>query len=268
MIIRIAAVLVALAFSGTVLATDAGKEMRWAEQVEANLFDGEMVWLDAGGHRFLGILTEAEDPRGYVIVAHGTGVHPDWSQVVNPLRVGLVEHGWTTLSIQMPVLANDVAHDQYQPVFVEAPARFEAAAAWFANDKPRYLVAHSLGAAMSTWYLSGRESTPYDGFVGVGMGGNGAFEEADNVISLKGVDLPTLDLYGEADLESVLETVAARAASQAHNPATASSGWLAPITFSMVMKPILSPRLRPGLTAGRHDDGSYAQTVAAGRIRG
>lgn len=213
----VAAAVLCAACSSGVFATDVGKEKRWADQVEANLFDGEMVWLDADGHRFLGILTEADEPRGYVVVAHGTGVHPDWSQVINPLRVGLVDHGWTTLSIQMPVLANDVGHEEYQPVFAEAPARFEAAAAYFQDDKPRFLVAHSLGAAMSTWYLSTRDVSPYDGFVGIGMGGNSAFTEADNVISLENVGLPLLDLYGESDFESVLDTVAARASAQAHN---------------------------------------------------
>jgi pimeloyl-ACP methyl ester carboxylesterase len=200
-------------------ATDVGKEQRWAEQVEANLFDGEMVWLDAEGHEFLGILTEADDPRGYVVLAHGTGVHPDWAQVINPLRVELVEHGWTTLSIQMPVLANEASHEDYQPVFAEAPARLEAAAASFADDKPVFLVAHSLGAAMSTSYLSNTDTSPFAGFVGIGMSGNSAFSESDNVISLASVSLPVLDLYGESDFESVLDTADARAAAQSGNAA-------------------------------------------------
>lgn len=198
-------------------ATDVGKEQRWAEQVEANLFEGEMVWLDADGHRFLGVLTKADDPRGYVVLAHGTGVHPDWGQVINPLRVGLFERGYTTLSIQMPVLANEVSHEEYQPVFAEAPARLEAAAAMFDDAMPVFLVGHSLGAAMSTHYLANAEQVPYAGFVGVGMGGNGAFDEADNVISLSGIDLPVLDLYGEDDFESVLDSAEARAAAQSEN---------------------------------------------------
>lgn len=199
------------------LATDAEREARWAEQVEANLFDGEMTWLDGDGQRFLGVLTEAAEPRGYVVVVHGTGVHPDWAQVINPLRVGLVEHGWTTLSIQMPILAADVSHDGYQEVFPEVPARLAAAAAHFGDDRPVYLVAHSLGAAMSSWYLSGEPSPPFAGFVGIGMAGDTAYPEADNVRSLAGVKVPVLDLYGEQDFVSVLSTAQARAAAQSGN---------------------------------------------------
>ena len=216
---RLVIMTIALFAAVAVHATDAGKEQRWAAQVEANLFEGEMVWLDADGHRFLGVLTEADEPRGYVVVVHGTGVHPDWSQVINPLRVGLAERGWTTLSIQMPVLANDVPPGEYQDVFPGAPPRLAAAAAWFDDDKPRYLAAHSLGAAMSTWYLSNTDPVPYDGFIGIGMSGDAEFPEADNVRSLQSITLPVLDLFGENDFESVLRTASARAAAQSANRA-------------------------------------------------
>ncbi len=41
------------------------------------------------------------------LLAHGIGIHPNWEQVIQPLRVALSEQGWNTLSIQMPVLANE-----------------------------------------------------------------------------------------------------------------------------------------------------------------
>ena len=203
--------------AGAALATDAGKEARWAEQVEVNLFDGEIVWLESDGHRFLGILITPENSRGAVVIAHGLGVHPDWNQVTNPLRVALAEDGWTTLSIQMPVLANGVPLEEYQPLFPEAPGRFDAAAAMLQGSEPLYLVAHSLGASMASWYLSRKEGSPYSGFVGIGMGGSRAFDEANNVLSLEKIALPVLDLYGEADNESVLESADARRAAQSGN---------------------------------------------------
>ncbi len=215
--LRIAVAAAALAVSATAHATDPGKEERWAAQVEANLFEGEMVWLEADGHRFLGVLTEAAAPRGSVVVAHGTGVHPDWQQVINPLRVGLAERGWTTLSIQMPVLANDVSHEEYRAVFPEAPPRLAAAAGRIGTERPVFLVAHSLGAAMSAHYLAKAKSSPYAGFVAIGMSGEAAFPEADNVEALKSISLPVLDLYGENDFDSVLGTTAERARAGAGN---------------------------------------------------
>ncbi|MEJ2076288.1 MAG: DUF3530 family protein, partial [Reinekea sp.] len=88
-----------------VVASDLNKEKRWADQIVDALIDGEPEWLQAGDQKFLAIYTEAEEEstKGMIVV-HGTGVHPDWEQVVKPIRVDMASHGWNTLSIQMPIL--------------------------------------------------------------------------------------------------------------------------------------------------------------------
>ena len=109
-------------------ASDLAKEKRWATQVVDAILDGEAVWLNDGKSEFLGIYTEAgEDEGRAVIVMHGTGIHPDWQQVIQPLRVGLTEHGWNTLSIQMPILANDADYSDYAPLYDEVAPRINAA---------------------------------------------------------------------------------------------------------------------------------------------
>ena len=50
---------------------------------------------------------------------HGIGVHPNWDQVIRPIRVEMTTRGWNTLSIQMPVLANDAATEDYAKLFPE-----------------------------------------------------------------------------------------------------------------------------------------------------
>ena len=110
--------------------SDTDKEQRWAEQVLDTLFDGEPVWLQAAGHEFLGIEMESETAgvaganRRAVIVVHGIGVHPNWDQVIRPLRVGLTDYGWHTLSIQMPILLNEATGIEYAPLFDEVTGRF------------------------------------------------------------------------------------------------------------------------------------------------
>ena len=91
--------------------SDVAKEQRWADQIVDQLIDGEEVWLKVGKHKFLGIYTpaEASAPLGTVVLVHGTGAHPDWPQVIQPLRSGLAESGWQSLSIQMPLL-NGTSH--------------------------------------------------------------------------------------------------------------------------------------------------------------
>ena len=86
--------------------SDTAKERRWAEQVIDGLLDGDDVWLiDDSGHEFLGILTEGDRSSGHaVVLLHGVGVHPNWPDVIYPLRAGLLERHITTLSLQMPIL--------------------------------------------------------------------------------------------------------------------------------------------------------------------
>ena len=195
-------------------ASDTAKEARWAGQIVDSLLDGDAVWLsDAGGHEFLGIYTEADsNPGRAVILAHGIGVHPNWADVIYPLRVGLLEHGITTLSIQMPILANDAEEAEYAPLFPEVPARFEAALAYLQDlgYEKISIVAHSMGASMATYYVSKSDSVALESLVIIGMGGPGnAFP--GNIAALAEVRVPLLDLYGSKDLAHVLDSVDFRA---------------------------------------------------------
>ena len=198
--------------SCTLHASDLAKEKRWAEQVVDAIMDGEAVWLNDGAHDFLGIYTEAdEDSARAVVVMHGTGIHPDWQQVIQPLRVELAVHNWNTLSIQMPVLANEAEHAAYAPLFDEVAPRIDAALAYLKTQgaKEVVLIGHSLGAAMTAWYLASAQRD-VQGFVAIGM------QAADDprmngVRSLGKITLPVLDLYGDGDLEGVLASTGERA---------------------------------------------------------
>ena len=64
----------------------------------------EIETLEADGESFLGLFREAEtgDPQGCLILLHGDHGHPDWPQVVSPLRETLPRHSWCTLAIEIP----------------------------------------------------------------------------------------------------------------------------------------------------------------------
>ncbi|HKK05012.1 MAG TPA: DUF3530 family protein [Gammaproteobacteria bacterium] len=204
-------------------ASDTAKEKRWASQIVESLFDGEPVYLKAGGHKFLSIYTEArtDKPRGAAIVIHGQGVHPNWPQVVQPLRSRLPEDGWTTLSLQMPILPNDADSKDYVPLFPEVAPRIQAGIEYLQGKglSPIVIVAHSMGSRMASYFLATHPKAPIKAFVGIGMGGGFADPALDNPTSLRKIHIPVLDLYGSQDLPSVLTSVKARAAAAkaAHN---------------------------------------------------
>ena len=108
-------ILATLLAACTGYAADLEREKRLAEQTVDAILDGEPVMLKAGNHEFLGIYTEAEPEvaTGAAIILHGRGMHPDWTQVANPLRTGLPANGWATLSLQMPVLPKDATFYDY-----------------------------------------------------------------------------------------------------------------------------------------------------------
>ena len=193
--------------------SDTDKESRWAEQVIDDLLDGEAVWLnDESGHKFLGILTEGNaDSNQAVVLAHGIGVHPNWPDVIYPLRAGLLEQGITTLSIQMPILANDADQREYAPLYAEVPGRFDAALDYLdeAGYRDIVIIGHSSGASMAAHYLSKSGSPIVKSLVIIGM--SPGITGAEHIEALEKINIPVLDLYGSEDLEPVLDSVEQRA---------------------------------------------------------
>ncbi len=193
-------------------ATDLAKEQRWAEQIVDSIMVGDAEWLKAGKNRFLAIYTEhtTEKARGAAIVLHGSGVHPNWDQVVRPLRSELPDYGWDTLSVQMPVLANDASYSDYAGVFPEVGPRINAAVAFLKQKGIQniVLIGHSLGASMGAWYLAGKPDPAIRAFVAIGASGRLLHNDKyDFVSSIKKIRLPVLDIYGSQDLPGVLKTV-------------------------------------------------------------
>jgi len=203
-----------ISFTFNAAASDLAKEKRWADQVVDAILDGDAVWLNNGKHDFLGIYTEAEENKHRaVIIAHGTGIHPDWQQVIQPLRVNLTEHGWSTLSIQMPVLANDADYIDYAPLYGEVAPRIDAAIKYLKDNdiKEIVLIGHSQGASMMAYYLSSSQQK-VKGFVAIGMAAFAKDNRMNSIKALEKIKLPVLDLYGKEDLESVLLSTNDRAA--------------------------------------------------------
>ncbi len=213
---RLALLLVLLLLAAPNLrASDLAKEQRWADQIVGMLIDGDAVWLEANGQRFLTIYTEAQPgnlKRG-VILMHGIGVHPHWDKVIYPLRTGLAERGMPTLSLQMPILRNEAEAIEYAPLMAEVDPRVDAGIRFLKAKGAQQIViaGHSMGATMAAHYLTGgaRDVTA---FVAVGMGGRADEPRMDTVSFLRKIHIPVLDLYGSNDLPQVRKSVEQRAA--------------------------------------------------------
>jgi len=207
-------IMILAVFSLPSFGSDMAKEKRWADQIVDSIIVGEPVWLKANKDKFLGIYTEneAENSRGAAIILHGLGVHPNWPDVVLPIRSELPAHGWATLSLQMPVLGNDAEFSEYQPLFKEVPGRINAGIAYLKQQgySNVVLIGHSLGAKMAVSYTA-KPSNNIAALVTIGLSASDN-SSTGALTMIENTKQPVLDLYGSQDLDAVISTAKARKA--------------------------------------------------------
>ncbi len=203
-----------LVFTTSSQASDLDKEKRWEDQVKESLMDGDLVHLQYGKNKkntFFSLYTKADKPnKTAILLLHGSGVHPDWPQIISPLRTQLPESGWTVLSLQLPVLAND-SKESYQPLIKEASPRINAGIQYLHNQgfSNVVIIAHSMGTEMASYHLANSKDK-VSGYIGIGM-------PASNTQYLDRIHIPLLDLYGSDDLPAVLNSAEKRAKANAAN---------------------------------------------------
>lgn len=193
---------------------DLQRESRLRSEIEDMILDGDPITLSVEGHEFLGIYTEAGEPKAGVVIIHGRGFHPDWQDVAGPLRVGLVERGWSTLSIQMPVLEKEAKYYDYVPLFDGAAHRIDSAIDYLQEQGVEriILLAHSCGAHMAMHWVDLTADIRIQAFIGLGMGATDYQQFMAKPFPLEKLKIPVLDLYGENDYPAVINMAPERQA--------------------------------------------------------
>lgn len=224
MLKKLLTIIILIQLSQLAFASDWQREKRIANQIVDAIFDGDPIMLKAGEREFLGIYTEADDAEKAAIVMHGRGFHPDWVDTVQPLRVGLIDYGWNTLSIQMPVLGKEAKYYDYVPIFDEAIPRILSAIEYLKQQGNRQivLIAHSCSVHMTMHYLDQHGDDEIDGFIGIGMGATDYKQPMEKPFPLDKLSMPILDIYGAADYPAVHRLAPGRWSriTQAGNPAS------------------------------------------------
>jgi hypothetical protein len=186
---------------------DLAREQRLREEIQDMILDGEPITLTASDTPFLSIFTDAEEPRLGALIIHGRGFHPDWEDVVNPLRVGLLDYGVSTLSLQMPVLEKGAKYYDYVPLFDAAALRIESGISYLREQGLEHivLIAHSCGAHMAMRWMEDESRSKISAFVGLGMGATDFGQFIKSPFVLDKFSGPILDLYGENEFPSVIK---------------------------------------------------------------
>ena len=193
---------------------DFAREARMADEIVDAILDGDPEWLEADGREFLTIYTEADEPATAVIIMHGRGFHPDWADTVAALRVGLVESGYATLSMQMPVLEKEAKYYDYIPIFHHAFPRIEAGIEFLREQgyQKIVLLAHSCSVHMAMAWVRTKPERNIDAFIGLGMGATDYKQPMHQPFALDWLKVPILDLYGADDYPAVIRMAPSRKA--------------------------------------------------------
>lgn len=182
-------------------------EQDLAERVVENLEHGQPVRLQANNHDFLALYypVHGSRPKRAALLVHGMGGHPDWPEVIQPLRTRLQGRGWSTLSLQMPVLAVGTPVDEYGGTVPEAVRRITTGVEFLRSRDYAsvFIIGYSFGAATALNYLV--EKPDADGLVMIGVLAREFLQpQIDLPLLISRISLPVLDVYGGRDFPEVI----------------------------------------------------------------
>jgi len=193
--------------------TDTSREKALAAETVAKLDKGEVVQLKTemkvrtiGRESFIGVLNEASKPVGAVVLLNDRGMGPD-AGVIGHLRVLLAERGYTTFSIQQPLLGDNAPAKEYEFLFEDAGDRVGVATKHLQSKGYARvaLVGYGMGARMAEFYVTFVGENPMFAWVPISIS-SGEFNRAS------GMRLPTLDIYAESDGGDVMKGAPVRGA--------------------------------------------------------
>lgn len=216
--------LVLLFLSGPILPAQEipGYEDELVSRLVERVTPEEIVRMPAQDREFVSLFRRSTGTRA-VILLHGMGAHADWPGIVSTLRLRLPERGWSTLSVQLPVLAPQRSLSDYGALPLRARPRIAAAIAWLkqAGYTDIVLAGHSFGATIAVSFLA-EGQREVRALVGISMQEFPFLSPPLKLVDqLVRIDLPVFDIYGIRDYSDVLRSVDDRrlAAARAGNDA-------------------------------------------------
>lgn len=190
------------------------REQRLENQVADSVMDGEVIHLHTPNREVFSIFMEAEKETDTgVILLHTRGMHPNEEKLIKPLRIDVAEHGYHSLSVQMPVLEKTAKYYDYVPIFIYAHPRIRAAIDFYKKRgiKNIVIIAHACGAHMLMSYLDRYGDKDIDAIVMIGAGATDTGQKVVGQYPLNHIKVPVLDIIGQYDYPSVKKHAKVRA---------------------------------------------------------
>ena len=159
----------------------------------------EVQWLGDGRYKFLSLYREtvSHNTQGAVVLIHDLGSNRDSLNIMKPFRDYLPEHGWTTLTMQMPILDSGAQRMEYYDRIPEARKRILAGVEFLGNQNIRnvVIIGYGFGAVFAIKFLENQNAPTVNALVIISLP---ATESKMPKSQLKGVlekiEIPIFDI--------------------------------------------------------------------------
>lgn len=227
--IKILIIIALLLSNSSVMAANQAREKLLANELIDQIGESDVVWLESNDQPFLALLSDHSSAkrRGGVILLHDLNGHPDWPEVIAPLRRGLPDKGWPTLSLQLPLLSNELELNAKHQLRIidESNERISAALEHFTSlgIYNVVLLGQGLGATAMSHFLSGNLKQNHaiyiKAFIAIRFRTHQDLppEYAPNSLLKLKTDFPILDIVGTQETPLVQHQSQNRKVSAAHS---------------------------------------------------
>jgi hypothetical protein len=192
-------------FSMTVLAEpspDYYRENNINEQITSFVFDSDIIELTSQLENQFNLVSHVNSSDISILLLHGRGLHPTEPDVINPLRIDLLEKDYNVYSLQLPVLAKGKTYNDYFEIFRYSDARIQSSIDYM-QSKKIFIIAHSCGSHMLLSFIKNNSSENIHGIVFLGAGAVDKNQFMLDDISFSNYEGLLLNIYGEDDHASV-----------------------------------------------------------------
>ncbi len=189
-------------------ASDVIVETDLAADLSAGLRQGSVLRLESSGRSFVAIFDRSHtaETRGVAILLPEAGLRAD-AGIMKALRKVLPDHGWNTLSVQLPVLETEATGDEYLTLLPDSRRRIGAAVGRMKAEGMTHiaLIGHGLGALAALSYIGLDDDDSIQALVLLSPWW--PRQKDESLASwLAGVSIPVLDIRAERDQPRILAT--------------------------------------------------------------
>ena len=181
---------------------DYAREKNIHNQITSYIFDSDIVELRSKLEQNFNLLATESSSDTSILLLHGRGLHPSEPNIIDPLRVDLINVGYNVFSLQLPVLEKGKSYNEYVKIFKYSDTRIESALNYI-DSKKIIIIAHSCGAHMLLSFIDNMGIGNISGIVLLGAGAVDKGQAMKTDINLSNYKIPVLNIFAEYDHNSV-----------------------------------------------------------------